>query len=444
MNVSGEAGVPEGPAHWSHPYATNGEDEIPNSASSSEHSSDMRRLNPVRALLLTHNLVEGIANIRKSWKILLVAQVLSLLLAMSGATNSTLNFDCKISAPTMQAGLVYFFLSFHLCLIPRNTAIHEYEEATPHDTRIRSESDANGNDSNNELMRTQPLASCRPRQVLFNRIPIQGSLKVYFIMAFLDVEANYLTYLSFRYTSLTSVSLLDALAIPSAMFFSRFILKRVYRAPHFFGAAICIIGILINILGDYQREKSNGNDDNLYDEGTDDADTSIPDEAFLHPIRGDIAATAGAILYGLNDVLTERMVKGIGVKEYLGVLGLFGSIICLLQSMILERDSVSDFMNINDNVCGAGKIWTLFGSSALFAVVSYTGMANFLRFSEAALLNLSLLTGDLWAALFSVLAEDIIPSNSFWVSLLLIVAGVLVYETSESFLNHDEMLVVRM
>jgi solute carrier family 35 protein F1/2 len=404
---------------------------------SMQYEENTTRLNPIRALLAPF-FRRGMSNIRSSWKVLIIAQILSLLLAISGATNATLSFDCKLSAPTMQAGLVYFFLSFHLFFIPRH--FNAYES-----TMNTAANDGNDND-NGAIMTTHEIENeiadgeitrsrGQPRHLLFNRIPLQGSLRMYLIMAFLDVEANYLTYLSFRYTTLTSVSLLDALAIPSAMFFSRFILKRVYRTPHFFGVMICVVGIIVNILGDYQNEISNETsthvrDDDIYDEDADDG--AVPDEMYPHPIRGDVLATAGALLYGLNDVLAERMVKDIGVKEYLGVLGLFGSIICFLQAIITERDSISDFMNPDSYTCQAGEVWTLLGSSVLFGVISYTGMSAFLRQSEAALLNLSLLTGDLWAALFSVVAEHIIPSSHFWTSLVLIVSGVFVYELSQS------------
>ena len=60
------------------------------------------------------------------------------------------------------------------------------------------------------------------------------------------------------------------------------------------------------------------------------------------------------------------------------------------------------------------------------------GMSNFLLHSEAALLNLSLLTSDLWAAIFTVVVEKIIPSPNFWSALFLIILGVSVYEFSPS------------
>ena len=372
-----------------------------------------RRLNPIQAIF--HN---ALNNIHQSYRPLLIAQLLSLLLASSGAANASLHFECNLSAPTIQAGLVYFGIMFHLFAIPLHTEASNSTE-TPQE-QIAMDMDMDMNMNQHDQPHYHP-----PRFLLFNRIPIHASLKLYALMAFLDVEANYLTYLSFRYTTLTSVSLLDALAIPSAMLFSRIILKRMYKRIHYIGAIVCIIGIIINVLGDANNV--------VDDDGG--QESSTEDDIVIYPfkIRGDALAIMGALLYGLNDTLTERIVKEHGVREYLGVMGLFGSIICFVQGVLTERKAIMEFFDTEDEeVCTSQKRWMLLVASALFGVISYIGIAHFLVKSEAALLNLSLLTGDLWAALFSVVAENISPSSHFWISLVLIVIGVVVYEMGPS------------
>eukprot|EP00979_Chaetoceros_neogracilis_P000632 scaffold160_cov234-Chaetoceros_neogracile.AAC.2 len=364
-----------------------------------------RRLNPIRTLF--HN---ALNNIHQSYRPLLIAQLLSLLLASSGAANASLNFECNLSAPTIQVGLVYFVIMFYLfvfthCFTEANNNEPPEQIATDMDQRY-----------------DQPHHSPR---LLFNRLPIHAPLKFYALMAFLDVEANYLTNLSFRYTTLTSVSLLNALAIPSAMLFSRIILKRMYRGMHCVGAIICIIGIVVNVLGDYESNVNKEGDDN-------ESQGSVEDDTYPFKIRGDTLAIMGALLYGLNDTLTERLLKEYDVKEYLGVMGLFGSIICFVQGALIERHSMLDFFEMDEEVCNSQKRWMLLAASAIFGVMSYIGMAYFLVKSEAALLNLSLLTGVLWAALFSVAAENIFPSSHFWISLVSIGTGVFVYEMAPS------------
>lgn len=44
----------------------------------------------------------------------------------------------------------------------------------------------------------------------------------------------------------------------------------------------------------------------------------------------------------------------------------------------------------------------------------------------------SLLTGDAWAVIFSVFAEGIVPSPSFYVALFVTLTGVVIYETAPS------------
>lgn len=373
------------------------------------------RLNPIQALF--H---DAINNIQQSYRPLLIAQLLSLLLASSGAANASLHFECNLSAPTIQAGLVYFILMFHLFAIPRDvyTGANTAEETLEESVQIEREQ---------EPQQEHPQEETNPPYLLFNRIPIYAPIRFYALMAFLDVEANYLTYLSFRYTTLTSVSLLDALAIPSAMLCSRLILRNRYSGIHCIGAIICIVGITVNVFGDYTYDGKQN------EEGDDDGDHgSIEDNKYPFKLRGDALATIGALLYGLNDTLTERIVKGHDVKEYLGVMGLFGSIICFIQGVLTERQSIQDFFQTDEQECSSGKGWMLLVASSVLGAISYIGMSNFLVKSEAALLNLSLLTGDLWAALFSVVAEKILPSSHFWISLVLIVVGVFVYEMAPS------------
>ena len=63
---------------------------------------------------------------------------------------------------------------------------------------------------------------------------------------------------------------------------------------------------------------------------------------------------------------------------------------------------------------------------------SYVGASHFLVLSEAAFFNLSLLTGDLWSVLFSVVAERIVPQPLFFAALAAVLSGVVVYEMAPS------------
>ena len=378
----------------------------------------------------------GYAKIRRNLKPLLFGQLLSILLASTGASNDTLHFECNLSAPTLQAGLMYFFLSF--ALIGVASDIEEIGETTGHETfendrplqqqkvsTMEIDADDASPTTNYEITEEPRIqALCRKITRCFCPFKsIKGSPLLYFTMALLDVQANYFTFLAYRYTTLTSVSLLDAVAIPSAIFFSRLILRRSYKITHLLGAGICIAGVIVNVLIDYEDENA------YYAEGDDDhVENNFPNQ-----MRGDVMAVIGATIYGLNNVLTERAVKHTGgVKEYLGMIGLFGSSIALVQGLILDRAAVMDFFTRIDDNCSASKGFGLLFLSGSFGVATYVGISNFLTESESALLNLSLLTGDLWAVVFTVVAQGMIPTPDFWAALVLIFIGVIVYELSGS------------
>ena len=72
-----------------------------------------------------------------------------------------------------------------------------------------------------------------------------GRLGKYAACAFVDVQANYCVTLAFRYTSMTSVSLLDSATIPFAMLLSTLLLKARYGRAHAGGAAVAFVGVVI-------------------------------------------------------------------------------------------------------------------------------------------------------------------------------------------------------
>ena len=180
---------------------------------------------------------------------ILFGQVLALLLATSAAANSTLYNDCEVSLPTAQTFLVYF------CLF---------------------------------LLHAPSL--CLQESEVFDC----SSPKWYHFLlpSLLDVEANYLCVLALRYSTLTSVTILDAFAIPSSMFFSKIlsVRKESFGSHHYVGVMICSLGLCMTVLSDgfiQENEVNKGN----------------------NPLLGDALALLGGIFYGLNDTIAEKFVK---------------------------------------------------------------------------------------------------------------------------------------
>ena len=67
------------------------------------------------------------------------------------------------------------------------------------------------------------------------------------------------------------------------------------------------------------------------------------------------------------------------------------------------------------------------------------GVYRFLMPSEAPFLSLSLLTGDIWSVVFSIVAERIIPNPLFFVALAFVLSGVLLYEMAPHPIVEDHM-----
>lgn len=266
------------------------------------------------------------------------------------------------------------------------------------------------------------------------------------MLAFLHVEANFCLLKAYEYVSLKTVSLMDCLAIPAAMVASRAFLGRKYAWLHVLAAFICILGSSITIVSDYQASKSVDDDgDTLFVNATatNDGDSrgtmSIDSSAgilYPHSLLGDFLAIIGAILTGVNDVFAEEIVRESGsCVEYMAMLGFFGTAISFFQVMVFELPDLYDLFAF-----GSYVQWLLLAASAVAGYIFFGGMSRFLMMSESALLNLSLLSGDLWAVVFSVIEEHVMPTYIFFLSFAVIVSGVVVYEMAPSPIGseHEE------
>jgi drug/metabolite transporter (DMT)-like permease len=221
---------------------------IPSSVSSLEHSDDINdseafvterdksNVLPVSSTYASLAFEAGraiIAYAKDHWKVIMFGQFLSFLLACAGAAQATLHFECSLSAPAFTNGIFYAAITFHLIpLYLKGKVLRESNNTKRHlsgDVR--------------EITQDQ-------HTWFLGVIPLRGPFWGFALVGFLDVQANYLTVLSYRYTTLSSVSLFDSLAIPSAMFLSRLLLAWRHTKIHFLGVFICMIGIIYNAFAD--------------------------------------------------------------------------------------------------------------------------------------------------------------------------------------------------
>ena len=381
-----------------------------------------------------HGVGGALFYLQNHWKILVLGQGLSLLLASGGASQATLHLQCGLSAPTFNVSLIYFFLSFHLIVVykrqqPKHNhtalVLEDNVAAAAEEWEEEDTSMEDNNDDNNDSAKKHS----------FLGLTLHRPVWQYFLIAFFDVQANAITMLAFRYTTLTSVSLFDSLAIPSALTVSKLFYRRNrrYTRTHLLGVLVCMMGIGLNVTQD-----SSSSDD------------TIMEQEYPHKLRGDVLAITGGVLYGLNDVVSEIMIKqNQDTVEYLGMLGFSAFWISFVQAMILEWQDILEFFGRTSttgasSTCSLAMGWWLLVVFVAVNVIGYSLGTNFLFVSEAAFFNLSLLTGDLYAVFFSIVAERIVPRPLFFLALLFVLSGVVIYEMSPSPIvrNNEDMILV--
>lgn len=326
-------------------------------------------------------LEEGVRHALVHWKIVVMGQVLSFLTASMGAAQAGLHLNCSVSAPFFSVAMTFLVLS--VFLVP----LYQKQKRT-------SVVDDTG------------------MSMLFG-IRLRAPVTVYLLLAAMEVQASYWTISAFRFTTITSITLLDAISLPTVMALSRFLLKRRYMRVHVLGALVCVIGAFVNMLADYTSRQTS-------------AENPYPNR-----IVGDIFAVSGAMMMGVIHVYSEVLVTDVsGPMEYLGVVGFFAFPLAMAASLIFERNG-----NVNvfhGSECSGGSIGLLIAASVVAKSLTMIGTAGFLFISEAALLNLSLLTTDLWSASFLILIEGMIPPPLFWVALLVVFVGIFIYELGPS------------
>jgi solute carrier family 35 protein F1/2 len=246
----------------------------------------------------------------------------------------------------------------------------------------------------------------------------------YILLALLDAEANYLvtSAIPLGGASITSATLLACLSVPAAMLLSWLLLGRRFSARHAAGAAVCALGLGVMVAADASAQGGG-------------ASSSSSSSSLL---LGDMLAAAGAVLYACSNVMQERSLvvaddnddEGIGGGiELLASLGVFGSAISGAQALLLERTALRAALQRSSS-----SPLPFFASFAAALLAFYSLLPLVLTWGGAALLNVSLLTGDVWAAGARVAWFGGFASRdelrAFCAALALVAVGIVLYSTA--------------
>ncbi|KAG7380512.1 hypothetical protein PHYPSEUDO_007070 [Phytophthora pseudosyringae] len=227
----------------------------------------------------------------------------------------------------------------------------------------------------------------------------------YLLLAFADVEGNFLVVCAYKYTSISSVMLLDCFTIPVVMLLSTMFLRAKYTRSHFVAVLFCLVGISVLILSDVIRDQ----------------ETMSWGVSALY---GDFLCLFGSAVYACSNVGQEYLVKKENRRmEFLGLVGLFGFLVSSMQAAYFEGDAVRAVdWTWPSALCLLGYIGTLF--------VMYTSTSIFLTTGDAAVFNLSLLTSDFFAVVAAKYLFHEELSSLYFLGFSFIIVGVSVYNQS--------------
>ncbi|XP_047308762.1 solute carrier family 35 member F1-like [Impatiens glandulifera] len=235
--------------------------------------------------------------------------------------------------------------------------------------------------------------------LLYRRKALKTRWYYYILLGLVDVEANFLVVKAYQYTSITSIMLLDCWTIPCVILLTWFFLKTSYKWRKFVGVAVCVAGLVMVIFSDvHATDHSGGN----------------------NPIKGDMLVIAGATLYAITNVSEEFFVKKTDRIELMAMLGLFGAIISACQVGILERNELKSIH------WSTGAVIPFIGFSlAMFMFYSFVPIL--LKNNGSTMLNLSLLTSDMWTVLIRIFAYHQKVDWIYFIAFAAVAIGLVVY-----------------
>ncbi|CAN9501290.1 unnamed protein product [Ophioblennius macclurei] len=222
----------------------------------------------------------------------------------------------------------------------------------------------------------------------------------YLIMGLADVEANYAVVKAYQFTTLTSIQLLDCFVIPVLMLLSWFFLKTRYKFVHYVAVVVCLLGVGAMVGADIVAGRDQGSSSDV--------------------LLGDGLALLSAALYAVSNVCQEHTVKNLSRVEFLGTMGLFGTVISGIQLAVLETQAVAD-------IEWSLRIALLFAVYALCMYALYSFMPIVVKLSSATAVNLSLLTADLFSLFVGIFLFHDSFSALYIVSFVVILVGFVMF-----------------
>ncbi|XP_061596315.1 solute carrier family 35 member F2-like [Cololabis saira] len=233
----------------------------------------------------------------------------------------------------------------------------------------------------------------------------------YLVMGLADVEANYAVVKAYQFTTLTSIQVLDCFVIPVLMLLSWLFLKTRYRPVHFVAVTVCLLGVGAMVGADILAGRDTRPD-------TQGSTSDV--------VLGDCLVLLSAVLYAVSNMCQEHTVKNMSRVEFLGMMGLFGTLISGVQLVVLETRAVA---LITWNFYTSG----LFAVYALCMYALYSLMPVVVKMTSATAVNLSLLTSDLFSLFCGLFLFHYKFSALYIISFVVITVGFVTFNAVPTY-----------
>ncbi|KAK7337220.1 hypothetical protein VNO77_17783 [Canavalia gladiata] len=234
--------------------------------------------------------------------------------------------------------------------------------------------------------------------LLYSHHQILVSWYWYLLLAFADVQGNYLVNKAYQFTTITSVTLLDCWTIPWVIILTWIFIGTRYSLWKLGGAAICVLGLCLVMFSDAWDKKGGGS----------------------KPILGDVLVIVGTIFYAISNVGEEFCVKKKHLVEVVAMLGVYGLLVTIVEVSIIELTAL-------ESVKWSVDIVLAFVGYGLASFMFYVLTPIVLKMSGAAMFNLSLLTSDMWAVVIKVFLYHQEVDWLYFVSFAIVVVGLVIY-----------------
>lgn len=271
-------------------------------------------------------------------------------------------------------------------------------------------------------------------------------LLLFAVMAFFDLEANYLLVLAYRYTSVLSVAALSAWSIPCVFLLGALLSRRIatalrnrplpseerpyleplvvqtghqqthriysellvntYQASYsrIAGIVTCLSGLALLLSQDFTESRGTVGNQNSID--------------------GDLLVLLGASLYAVSNLLQEVvLLKSFPSHVVLAMYGLFGTLFGSLQLMALEWGSAIQFVGW---IIHSQVVWWLL-CYVVCLVLFYSLTPWVILYGSATFFNMSLLTANFYAALVTAVLLKLPMGTLYTVGYVLIMLGIALF-----------------